>query len=213
MKSKLASLVFVDFEDSFSANIIAELKLRANQVLVYKWTNILKDKNLLLNEKFIVLGPGPGHIDDYEQLSPILAEVLTHNDIIVWGICLGHQLLWSCLGGEISPSSDKSHGQSSSIELPFWPGIFSGTDKEKQIKVQRYNSWTITANLSITSDYLLDKINGEVMGFYKKNIIGFQFHPESIGTEKSEVFFDWITNPFLHHFQKKDIVNYQFKAL
>ena len=67
--------------------------------------------NLQLAQKYtnILISPGPGHINDYPLLFELLQEYYQSKSIL--GICLGHQLISSFFGYEISQMTKVLHGK------------------------------------------------------------------------------------------------------
>ena len=57
----MKKVLFIDFEDSFSFNVVQELTEIGLQVEVINWT----DFNSVTDHDLLVIGPGPGHPDDY----------------------------------------------------------------------------------------------------------------------------------------------------
>ena len=202
MKNKI---VICDFDDSFTYNIFSTVK----EIYQYVPVEVIPKKNLsafftsLLKtevEMTIILGPGPGHPDDYEHLSYILRDLVLKKNLSFFCICLGHQLIWSLFGQTIEHSITPIHGQVQKYEL---------TKKQQSefelptfIEVQRYNSLAVKINKNIQDQLendgwvlLIDK--NELVMSKRDNIYTLQFHPESIGTKNSKDFFRYINN-FLH---------------
>ena len=144
----------------------------------------------------IILGPGPGHPDDYAYLSQAIYKLTRLENILVYGICLGHQLIWKSLGAKIEHCHRPIHGQSKAYELPL--SLSEALELDHSIQVQHYNSLAVKPNetsiksfqgeLFIHKDELIISVN--------QRIITYQFHPESVGTTFPESFFRSI-NKFL----------------
>lgn len=187
-----------DFNDSFTYNIYSTLK-NLNPELNIKVIN--QDRVLsflqVLNQSdekcCVVLGPGPGHPDDYAYLFGTVQRLIENPNIFLMGICLGHQLIWSCLGFHIKHCGTPVHGQTSKYMISSEIQKKLGLDKS--IEVQRYNSLAVilshkeieTVKLNDWS-LLLDQ--NELILSLKDDILSYQFHPESIGTEKPGQFFE-----------------------
>jgi anthranilate/para-aminobenzoate synthase component II len=200
-----STVLFIDFDDSFSANIIEELKKRSESLKVVNW-RVLKGLSFLSDVNFanvslVVLGPGPGHVDDYKQISQTILQMIRDSSVFFWGICLGHQLLWSLLGGEIQKSLNIKHGQNVEISIPPWSAIFPVSAFNTVTKVQRYNSWVISPRNLFDAEFIYEKDTLEALGFRYRNALGFQFHPESVGTYCPDLFFDWVEK---YLYTKKD---------
>jgi anthranilate/para-aminobenzoate synthase component II len=100
------------------------------------------------------------------------------------GICLGHQLICSCLGYEIKISLHALHGEKI---IFYW--------NDEKITVQRYNSLAVVP-LAFDQEIVF---KDELMILNYRNGRSYQFHPESIATDNSPLFF----NDLLTFIQKK----------
>lgn len=170
-------IYIVDFNDSFTFNIANVLFPYGYKLSVINYKNFFEDSfDEIINQKgiAIILGPGPGHPEQYTEYFSKINKIINNSHIYLMGICLGHQLISSQMGYQILSSVQPKHGEQVVIS---WEGESFG--------VQRYNS------LAVVSRQLANEIslNNEVMILKYKNGQSYQFHPESIGTEKSAHFF------------------------
>ena len=60
--------LFIDFDDSFSFNVIQELTNIGLKVDVIHWSDFLS----VSDHDLLVLGPGPGHPDDYQNIFEVI---------------------------------------------------------------------------------------------------------------------------------------------
>ena len=177
----MKKVLFIDFEDSFSFNVVQELTRIGLDVEVISWTDFksVGDYDLL------VLGPGPGHPDNYHHIFDVIRSWQNLNKKI-FAICLGHQILWRLKGFEIKRSSRPLHGQKIKLNLSLawqeWLNLPS------EVWVQRYNSLAVMDNSSTEGVENLVE-DGEIIMSRSKNSISYQFHPESVGTKCRESFF------------------------
>lgn len=97
----------------------------------------------------------------------------------VLGICLGHQAIVEYYGGSVGRSGEVMHGKSSAIEHSG-DRMFSGLPNP--LPVARYHS--LMATKVPTSIEVLAHYQTIPMAVYhgNDNVLGFQFHPESILT-------------------------------
>lgn len=181
-------IYFLDFEDSFSFNILSEL-----YSLEFKDIKIIKKEKLEVflqkidtsKNHTLILGPGPGHPDQYPNLiSFIFKELSRKSKISFLGICLGHQLISCSLKGKVEVSNKPKHGQSVALKLTKDWREFFGISKNS-IQVQRYNSLAVSAEFKHNLIFDQLTIGNEIMLMKGMKFISFQFHPESIGTEYS----------------------------
>ncbi len=179
----MKTAIFLDFEDSFSYNVIQELIECGLEVDVIKWFEF----NGSSRHDLLVLGPGPGHPDDYKLIFELIEKWL-HSNKKIFAICLGHQIISRILGFEVSKSKFPTHGQKVQLELDeFWQNFLNLPEK---VLVQRYNSLAVTAlETSAFEDLDMLFLNGEIMISRSSLFLSYQFHPESMGTKCRRAFF------------------------
>ena len=172
--------VFIcDFDDSFTFNLFSDfIQLGFKSIVVnYRETEFFDKLSKRSRPYVLVLGPGPGHPNEYKL--QFLDSVFKSNHAYLFGVCLGHQIILSKLGCSIESSRHIMHAQSTSIKDP--EGVIF--EKGKSYQVQRYNSLTVLISDNIKeSSYLLYDNNQELMLVYNDKFLSVQFHPESIGT-------------------------------
>lgn len=167
---------FIDFEDSFSYNLVQELNSAGFDVSVLLWRDY--DENP--SEGILVLGPGPGHPDDYQKKFPLFREWLNEKRPM-FGVCLGHQIYWRLLGEEIVRSQKPLHGQK--VKLQFDEEWRTWFGKSEDVFVQRYNSLAVLESSAIKwPDHKCFVQDGEILISRSSHTLTYQFHPESIGT-------------------------------
>lgn len=175
--------VFVDFDDSFSFNVIQELEELGLSVTVLHWL----DFDELPKTDLLVLGPGPGHPDDYQRIFPLLKDWMEAKKPLL-GICLGHQLYWRILGEEVIRSKEPLHGQK--IELQLTAEWKKSLELQGNPMVQRYNSLSIMGQVSSRYPHLQTFVqDGEILITKGERVLTYQFHPESVGTTCPRSFF------------------------
>lgn len=173
----MKSATFIDFEDSFSFNVVQELTLVGFSVEVINWKDFEINP---INKTLLVLGPGPGQPEDYQSLFPLLKDWLKWEKPF-FGICLGHQIFWHLQGKEVKRSEKPIHGQRVELFLDedwkSWLGIY------KRVFVQRYNSLAVPFGAAEGVPYLINFIQDqEILMTRSPHLITYQFHPESVGT-------------------------------
>ena len=177
----MRKILFLDFEDSFTFNVVQELSELGLDVEIIQWHEF---KHISEHE-LLVLGPGPGHPDDYASIYPMIHEWI-NNGKKIFGVCLGHQILWRIKGAEVSASLKPLHGQKIEIVLNLewqnWLGL------AEKITVQRYNSLAVKTDVYVNpaQNFILD---GEIIMSKNFQFISYQFHPESMGTKCRDAFF------------------------
>ena len=167
---------FIDFDDSFSFNVVQELQLVGFEVEVVHWQDY--DRNPV--DGLLVLGPGPGHPDDYENIFSFVRQWLEEGRPF-FGVCLGHQIFWRLQEEAVVRSKHPLHGQKVLLELSTewrkWLGI------ESEVFVQRYNSLAVPSSGLRCAPGLENFIqDGEILITRSSHVLTYRFHPESVGT-------------------------------
>lgn len=184
------TVLFIDFEDSFTYNVVQELTQVGFHVNVINW----REWEGLPKEDVLALGPGPGHPDDYQVLFPLISEWLSLERPL-FGVCLGHQIFWRLQGAEIKRSLRPLHGQK--VEIVLNQEWCNWLRVSQYINVQRYNSLCVPA--SSKSHLSLKNLvwEEEILITRGKNVITYQFHPESVGTSFRSAFFRPLLKDFV----------------
>lgn len=180
---KKLEILFIDFFDSFSYNIVQLIEKLDHHVEIYSYLEILKNKNNIFSYDLVVLGPGPGHLNDYAEFCAFIRDSIKAQ--VFLGICLGHQLLGSIFGVGLKRLSRPIHGKSLKVDKAF---SYLGVDC-CEAKAMFYNSWTLEEKLLGPQNYCVSE-QGMVTLIDLPNALGLQFHPESIGTSCPDVVLD-----------------------
>lgn len=177
-------LVFDNY-DSFTYNLVHLVeKILHNRVTVVRNDEIALEKVQEFDK--IILSPGPGIPSEAGLLLPLIKEYASSKSIL--GVCLGHQAIGEAFGGSLINLDTVYHGVATdaTITVPS-AKLFKGLPAN--ITVGRYHSWivdekTLPADLEITA---LDD-NGYIMAMQHKtmDVMGVQFHPESVLTPVGE---------------------------
>lgn len=177
-------IIFIDNFDSFSYNLVDELKILGAEVIVYRNDAdpefILKKAEKFKQDGLNVIGvlsPGPSSPRDANNLMAIIEKL--KGQIPLLGICLGHQALGLSLGGKVTLASYIAHGKASKI---VHDGMYCFKGLPNPLRAARYHSLIVTdlpENVKIIASY-----DNMVMALYeeKMRLLGLQFHPESILT-------------------------------
>lgn len=172
----MKKVTFIDFEDSFSYNVVQELTELGFNVQVIPWHDF--EENPV--EGMLALGPGPGHPDDYQKIFPLIRNWLNEKKPF-FGLCLGHQIFWRLQNEEVVRSKMPLHGQK--VELHLTPEWREWLNIRERVFVQRYNSLAVMAQASIRNPFIQNFIqDDEILISRTPHVLTYQFHPESIGT-------------------------------
>jgi len=176
----MANILFLDNIDSFTYNLVDQLRYSGHQVTIYRNTlpaDLIIEKLADLQSPILFLSPGPGAPSQAGCMPELLQRLKGQLPII--GICLGHQAIVESYGGTIVPAGDILHGKASLIKHD---GKLMFQGLANPLPVARYHSLkgeNIPASLTINAMF-----NNIVMAVRHDNdrVYGFQFHPESILT-------------------------------
>ena len=174
-------ILLIDNYDSFTYNVKHYFNELGAEVQTFRNDKITINEIKKISPKAIVLSPGPctpneagiclNLIEEFKNIFPIL------------GICLGHQSIGQAFGAKIIKCKEIMHGKIDSMKH-FNHEIFKNI--ENDFVATRYHSLIIDKN-TLSKDFLItaENKNKIIMGIAhtKLPIYGFQFHPESIGTE------------------------------
>lgn len=173
------NVIFIDNFDSFSFNLVDELRRRSCTVQV--WRNDIDAADALAlateREALIVLSPGPGSPAD-AGCCVELCRLAAAKQRPLFGVCLGHQAIVEAFGGHVGPAGAIVHGKADKIwhdEGPLLAGLPS------PFPAARYHSLAATM-LPFCLRGTARLNNGLVMAVEHESapLAGVQFHPESI---------------------------------
>ncbi|AIT09559.1 anthranilate synthase subunit II [Candidatus Francisella endociliophora] len=176
----MANIIFIDNFDSFSYNLVDELKVLGNNVEVFRnnlYIEVLLDKINSTENPIVVISPGPGNPSNAGCIVNLIS--LIKGKVPIIGICLGHQAIIEAYGGIVSHANEIVHGKTARVKL-INHKIFEGL--ESPLTVARYHS--LVAIKVPTGLESIAEVNDLVMAVVddKNKVCGLQFHPESIMT-------------------------------
>lgn len=181
-----AKIFMLDNLDSFTYNLVDEFQCLGYDLTIYRNTIdadfIIKQIEACNDPVLIVLSPGPGEPSKAGCLMELIAKVAGKYPVL--GICLGHQALIEYYGGKVGRAPEIIHGKASNVQHSG-KGAFENI--QQPLPVARYHSLVATSMpdcLKLTAQFTTD--DGQLLPMAieheQDNIIGFQFHPESILT-------------------------------
>ena len=174
-------ILLIDNYDSFTYNVKHYLNEVGAEVETYRNDAISIEDILNLKPKAIVLSPGPCTPNEAGICLNLIEEF--KNKFPILGICLGHQSIGQAFGAKIIKCKEIMHGKIDEMEHNNHE-IFSNI--KKNFSATRYHSLVIDPN-TLPKDFIItaETKNKIIMGIAHTilPIYGFQFHPESIGTD------------------------------
>ncbi|WP_333969795.1 aminodeoxychorismate/anthranilate synthase component II [Alteromonas mediterranea] len=188
MNQQVTTLFLLDNVDSFTYNLVDELRTLDLDIKVYRNTvsaDMLFERMQEQATKgpvLLMLSPGPGAPSEAGCMPALLKKV--HGVFPVIGICLGHQAIVEHYGGSVGRANQVMHGKSSAITHSR-EAMFEGL--QQPLHVARYHSLVahqLPEDLTVCASTVNDDGSEAVMAVYhsEDRMLGFQFHPESILT-------------------------------
>ncbi len=173
-------VVMIDNQDSFTFNLVDELKMQNCQLRIFQNYVDAEVIEKLYQEgeiDLLLMSPGPGSPEQAGCCIELVERLM--GKLVIAGICLGHQVIVSCLGGDVGQYSTVVHGKSSAI-THNQQGLFLNLDSP--MNIARYHSLSaqeVPEPLQVTAECegITMAVASREMGLY-----GLQFHPESILT-------------------------------
>jgi len=174
-------ILLIDNYDSFTYNVKHYFNEIDAEVQTHRNDKITIKEIEEINPKAIVLSPGPCTPNEAGICLNLIEEL--KNKFPILGICLGHQSIGQAFGAKIIKCEEIMHGKIDSIKH-FNHAIFNNI--ENSFLATRYHSLIIDRN-TLSNEFIItaETNNKIIMGIAHSRlpIYGFQFHPESIGTE------------------------------
>jgi anthranilate synthase component 2 len=176
----MANILLIDNVDSFTYNLVDQLRTSGHQVVIYRNTvpvsTIMAQLNTMTSP-LLMLSPGPGKPSEAGCMPELLKQLIGKLPVI--GICLGHQAIIETYGGDISAAGEILHGKATPM-LHDGQAMFS--DLPNPLPVARYHS-LVGVNIPVT--LAVSATCGDTVMAVRHDsdkVCGFQFHPESILT-------------------------------
>lgn len=192
-------LVFDNY-DSFTYNLVHLVEKIIGEKVDVRRNDQIPLEDVDRYDK-IILSPGPGIPSEAGLLLPLIKQYGATKSIL--GVCLGHQAIGEAFGAHLLNLSTVYHGVASKIHIvPQNPrnvqvnaDLFNGLSDG--FMAGRYHSWVVDPNgfpkcLEITA---VDD-QGLIMALRHKkfDVLGVQFHPESVLTPEGETIMrNWLS--------------------
>ena len=174
-------ILLIDNYDSFTYNVKHYLSEVGAKVETYRNDKITLNEINDLNPRAIVLSPGPCTPNEAGICLKLIEKF--KNQFPILGICLGHQSIGQSFGAKIIKCEEIMHGKIDKMKHNNHK-IFKNI--ENNFSATRYHSLVIDRK-TLSSEFIItaETEKNIIMGIAHSNlpIYGFQFHPESIGTD------------------------------
>lgn len=179
MCKKWFKVIVIDNYDSFTYNLVHYLEQADCEVAVIQYHQIKETDLTLFN--LIVLSPGPGVPTDYPEEIKLINKY--YNQIPIFGVCMGMQIINNALGGELENMQKVNHGIGMKTIVKGDSFLFHGINGV--FYTGRYHSWRLSS-IKIPKELQITSIDeeGSIMSVLHENnlLSGVQFHPESVLT-------------------------------
>ncbi len=174
-------ILLIDNYDSFTYNVKHYLSEVGAKVETYRNDKISLNEINDLQPKGIVLSPGPCTPNEAGICLNLIEKF--KNQFPILGICLGHQSIGQAFGANIIKCEEIMHGKIDKMNHNNHK-IFQNI--ENNFSATRYHSLVIDRK-TLSSEFIItaETEKNIIMGIAHSilPIYGFQFHPESIGTD------------------------------
>ena len=178
-------ILLIDNYDSFTYNVKHYLGEVGAKVETYRNDKISINEINDLQPKAIVLSPGPCTPNEAGICLKLIDKF--KNQFPILGICLGHQSIGQAFGANIIKCEEIMHGKIDKIKHNNHK-IFKNI--ENNFSATRYHSLVIDRK-TLSSEFIItaETKKNIIMGIAHSilPIYGFQFHPESIGTDVGKI--------------------------
>lgn len=174
-------LIVIDNYDSFTFNLVQYLGDLGAETQVHRNDSLSVEEVLAQEPSGIVISPGPSD-PDHAGICLRLIQAAADHDVPLLGVCLGHQAIGQCFGGNVVRAPQPMHGKISEV-THTGKSVFAGLPSS--YPVTRYHSLIVErATMPDTLEITAETADGQIMGLMHKTkpIHGVQFHPESIAT-------------------------------
>lgn len=129
----------------------------------------------------VIFSGGPQFISDGESSIKVDPEIFNLG-VPILGLCYGHQLIAHMLGGEVRPGHVREYGRAN-LEIIGNSKILENVTKSTKVWMSHGDTVTKIPDGFIVAART-DDCPVTIMADDKRNIYGFQFHPEVVHTEE-----------------------------
>jgi len=174
-------LLLIDNYDSFVHNLARYFRELGCETRVVRNDARSVEELVAMEPDAVVLSPGPCTPAEAGVCEELVRRCA--GSISLLGVCLGHQAIWSALGGNVIRARQPVHGQTS---LVHHDGSAMFGEVPDSFRVMRYHSLVIDElNVPVGLAVTARTEDGVPMAVAdaRRRLYGLQFHPESILTE------------------------------
>ena len=177
-------ILVIDNYDSFTYNLVqylGEIAGQAEAIEVARNDSLTVDEIRELKPSHVVISPGPCTPNEAGVSLEFLRSCAGMFPVL--GVCLGHQAIGQAFGGRVVRARQAIHGKTTPV-IHDGRGIYSGIPQG--FTATRYHSLIVEeSSLPAEIEVTARTPDGEIMGLRHRqhpNLVGVQYHPESILT-------------------------------
>jgi anthranilate synthase/aminodeoxychorismate synthase-like glutamine amidotransferase len=171
-------ILLIDNYDSFTYNLAHLFGALGVEVNVVRNDEMEVDEAERLAPSHLIISPGPGRPAD----AGVSVEIVRRfgDTTPTLGVCLGHQAIVECFGGEVGQARELVHGKAT-VVTHDGRGLFAGLPAD--FLAGRYHSLAAT-RVPDCFEISATTADGEVMAVRHRElpVDGVQFHSESVLT-------------------------------
>jgi len=200
-------ILIIDNYDSFTYNLfqyIAEITNENREIRVIRNDALSVEDIFKLAPQHIVISPGPCTPNEAGNSLEVIQAFA--GKIPILGVCLGHQAIAQAFGAKIVRAAEPMHGKTTLIRH-CGKGIFSNL--QNNFVATRYHSLVVEKHsLPSCLEVIAWSSNDEIMAIRHRtfeNIIGVQFHPESILTTVGKELLSQFLQPAVSNYSVRDL--------
>ena len=177
-------ILVIDNYDSFTYNLVQYLGELGQDIQVYRNNSITIDEIENLKPSHILISPGPSIPSSARVSNDIILNLKGKYPIL--GVCLGHQCIGENFGAKVIRAPYLMHGKVSNIYFKDSEPLFK--DLKQGFIATRYHSLiidkaSITGKPLEVTAWTQDNLIMGIKHIEYPNMVGVQFHPESILTQ------------------------------
>ena len=177
----MVNILLIDNFDSFTYNLVQLLE----ETMLCNLTVIRYDKvteaDIEAADGFVI-SPGPGTPADFQMLEKWVAKYYKSKSIL--GVCMGYEAIGLAFGAKLYNLGTVFHGITKTSYI-IKPNHYFVKDIPSPFQAGLYHSWTLADKDFPQELSILSKSDDNVImmvAHQNHNVVGVQFHPESIMT-------------------------------
>ena len=188
-------ILVLDNYDSFTYNLVHIIRELGYADVMEIYRNDKISLSAVAGYDKILLSPGPGIPSEAGTMLELIDRYGPEKSIL--GICLGHQGIAEVYGASLYNMTRVRHGVDSQVSI-VGNHKYLYRHVPNHFRVGLYHSWAVDPQ-TINGPLVVNALSSEdvIMGIHhtEYDVVGLQFHPESIITENGkQILKNWLEN-------------------